>query len=327
MRTKTINTKRNLFLSLCFLILFSLYPEVAKANTLCYERTFTNTISGSGGNTSGSFTTSQTINGDLYADVYVLSSVNTLNTNNVNIRIDVNEGFKTFRGSGTVTLSGSGERQFWIARNYFDVSGTININYKITNNSASSYKIQVDFKHRSVLTTELKGTYETTVRTNGSTFNIESGETILFEIVQGEIRGVSNLQKTIIIGGTTSQTDVTTNIVEDGKVRMTFNKDGSYQVQSKVSGESCSNVESIRSITVNVAESTGGGENEPPTNNNPIYSPGDGPKLLNVYDFSFFWGVFAYFLKLLAPFLMIIIAIIAVGLLLKNIVKAIRSRQ
>ncbi|OIJ22048.1 PTS ascorbate transporter subunit IIC [Anaerobacillus alkalidiazotrophicus] len=47
----------------------------------------------------------------------------------------------------------------------------------------------------------------------------------------------------------------------------------------------------------------------------------------DVWDFSFFWGVFGFILKLVAPFLMIIIAITAVGLLLFYVVQAIRNRN
>lgn len=49
--------------------------------------------------------------------------------------------------------------------------------------------------------------------------------------------------------------------------------------------------------------------------------------LSNVWDFSFFWGIFAFLLQTVAPFVMIIVAIIAVGLLLKVIIKAIRERN
>ena len=49
--------------------------------------------------------------------------------------------------------------------------------------------------------------------------------------------------------------------------------------------------------------------------------------LSGVWDFSFFWGVFGFLLQLVSPFLMIIIAIIAVGLLLAYVVHAIRNRN
>lgn len=45
--------------------------------------------------------------------------------------------------------------------------------------------------------------------------------------------------------------------------------------------------------------------------------------LANVWDFSFMWDVFAYILKIAAPFVMIIVAIIAVGMLLYMIVNAV----
>lgn len=48
--------------------------------------------------------------------------------------------------------------------------------------------------------------------------------------------------------------------------------------------------------------------------------------LSNIWDFAFLWEAFAYFLKISAPFLMIIIAIIATGTLLIYIVKAVRSK-
>jgi len=45
----------------------------------------------------------------------------------------------------------------------------------------------------------------------------------------------------------------------------------------------------------------------------------------NVFDWSFFWGVFAFFLKTIAPFLMLIIAIFSVGILLKMVIGAVRK--
>ncbi|MBU8905571.1 PTS ascorbate transporter subunit IIC [Desertibacillus haloalkaliphilus] len=47
----------------------------------------------------------------------------------------------------------------------------------------------------------------------------------------------------------------------------------------------------------------------------------------NVWDFSFFWNVFGFLLQLVAPFVMIIVAIIAVGLLLAGVIYAIRNRN
>lgn len=45
--------------------------------------------------------------------------------------------------------------------------------------------------------------------------------------------------------------------------------------------------------------------------------------LEKVWDFDFMWDVFAFILKVVAPFLMIIIAILAVGALLVMVVKAV----
>ena len=46
----------------------------------------------------------------------------------------------------------------------------------------------------------------------------------------------------------------------------------------------------------------------------------------DVFDWSFFWGVFSFFLKTVAPFLMLIIAIFAVGWLLKMVVSAVKNK-
>lgn len=48
--------------------------------------------------------------------------------------------------------------------------------------------------------------------------------------------------------------------------------------------------------------------------------------LTNVFDWNFFWGIFGFFLKIVAPFVMLIVGIIAVGLLIKQIISAIRNR-
>jgi ascorbate-specific PTS system EIIC-type component UlaA len=48
--------------------------------------------------------------------------------------------------------------------------------------------------------------------------------------------------------------------------------------------------------------------------------------LSNVFDWSFFWGVFGFILKVVAPFIMLIIAIVAVGLLIKNIIAAVKAK-
>lgn len=47
--------------------------------------------------------------------------------------------------------------------------------------------------------------------------------------------------------------------------------------------------------------------------------------LANIWDFDFMWDVFAFILKIAAPFLMIIIAIIGVGALLKMVVGAVKK--
>lgn len=47
--------------------------------------------------------------------------------------------------------------------------------------------------------------------------------------------------------------------------------------------------------------------------------------LTNIFDWSFFWGVFGFFLKLVSAFVMLIVAIYAVGLLLKMVISAIRQ--
>ncbi|MFC4323681.1 PTS ascorbate transporter subunit IIC [Litchfieldia salsa] len=49
--------------------------------------------------------------------------------------------------------------------------------------------------------------------------------------------------------------------------------------------------------------------------------------LSNVFDWSFFWGVYGFMLKIASPFVMLIVAIIAVGLLIGGIISAIRQRN
>ncbi|MFO1442672.1 PTS ascorbate transporter subunit IIC [Bacillus sp. Bva_UNVM-123] len=49
--------------------------------------------------------------------------------------------------------------------------------------------------------------------------------------------------------------------------------------------------------------------------------------LANVFDWDFFWGTFGFVLKIVAPFVMLIVAIIAVGILLKNIIAAVRQKN
>lgn len=48
--------------------------------------------------------------------------------------------------------------------------------------------------------------------------------------------------------------------------------------------------------------------------------------LTGVWDWDFMWSTFGFILKLVAPFVMIIVAIIAVGLLLKLVIQAVRTR-
>jgi len=45
----------------------------------------------------------------------------------------------------------------------------------------------------------------------------------------------------------------------------------------------------------------------------------------NVWDFDLMWDTFAYILKIVAPFLMIIIAILGVGALLYMVVVAVKK--
>lgn len=44
-----------------------------------------------------------------------------------------------------------------------------------------------------------------------------------------------------------------------------------------------------------------------------------------VWDWTFFWDAFEYFIKLVSPFLMLIVAVIAVGLLLFVVIRAVRN--
>ena len=48
--------------------------------------------------------------------------------------------------------------------------------------------------------------------------------------------------------------------------------------------------------------------------------------LSGVWDWNFMWSTFGFILKLVAPFVMIIVAIVAVGLLLKLVINAVKSR-
>ncbi|WP_091499880.1 PTS ascorbate transporter subunit IIC [Amphibacillus marinus] len=47
--------------------------------------------------------------------------------------------------------------------------------------------------------------------------------------------------------------------------------------------------------------------------------------LSGVWDWSFFWDTFGFILRTVASFLMIIVAIIAVGMLLTVVIKAVRE--
>lgn len=46
----------------------------------------------------------------------------------------------------------------------------------------------------------------------------------------------------------------------------------------------------------------------------------------DVWDWNFMWSTFGFILKLVAPFILIVVAIYAVGILLKEVIKAVRSR-
>lgn len=48
--------------------------------------------------------------------------------------------------------------------------------------------------------------------------------------------------------------------------------------------------------------------------------------LAGVFDWDFFWGVFGFLLKIVSPFVMLVIAIFAVGLLIGGVISAIRQR-
>lgn len=47
--------------------------------------------------------------------------------------------------------------------------------------------------------------------------------------------------------------------------------------------------------------------------------------LSGVWDWTFFWNTFGFILKTVASFLMIIVAIIAVGMLLQVVINAVRN--
>lgn len=49
--------------------------------------------------------------------------------------------------------------------------------------------------------------------------------------------------------------------------------------------------------------------------------------LENIWNFDFMWNNFFFLLKVVAPFVMIIIAILAVGLLVKMVVGAVKDAR
>ncbi|WP_018931340.1 hypothetical protein [Gracilibacillus lacisalsi] len=44
-----------------------------------------------------------------------------------------------------------------------------------------------------------------------------------------------------------------------------------------------------------------------------------------VWDWAFFWDAFEFFMKTVAPFLMLIVAVVSVGLLLLVVIRAVRN--
>jgi hypothetical protein len=49
--------------------------------------------------------------------------------------------------------------------------------------------------------------------------------------------------------------------------------------------------------------------------------------LSDVWDWSFFWGMFGFFMKSVSPFVMIPVAIISVGLLIAVIIRAVKGSK
>lgn len=49
--------------------------------------------------------------------------------------------------------------------------------------------------------------------------------------------------------------------------------------------------------------------------------------LSGVWDWTFYWDTFGFILKTVANFLMVIVAIVAVGMLLQVVIKAVRSNR
>lgn len=51
------------------------------------------------------------------------------------------------------------------------------------------------------------------------------------------------------------------------------------------------------------------------------------PDLSSAFDWSFFWGVFGFLMKIVGPFVMLTVAIISVGLLIYAVIRAVRSAR
>lgn len=49
--------------------------------------------------------------------------------------------------------------------------------------------------------------------------------------------------------------------------------------------------------------------------------------LSGVWDWSFFWDTFGFILRTVASFVMIVVAILAVGMLLKIVINAVRNSR
>ena len=49
--------------------------------------------------------------------------------------------------------------------------------------------------------------------------------------------------------------------------------------------------------------------------------------LSGVWDWDFMWSTFGFLLKLVSPFVMVFVAILAVGLLLKLVISAVKSSR
>lgn len=68
-----------------------------------------------------------------------------------------------------------------------------------------------------------------------------------------------------------------------------------------------------------------GDTEEPEVPTDPEPNPGQSNGLSNVLDWDFFWGMFGFFLRIVAPFVMLIVAILAVGILLTNVIAAVKN--